>query len=105
MAFIIGTTVAVLFLDGPLKIVLIAVVALIEILELSIWLRWRKVRATTGVEAMVGAEGVAMTDVDPEGRVKLKGMTWKARSNVRVAAGDPVRVVAVEGLRLDVTPR
>lgn len=105
MAFVVGTTIAVLFLDGALRIAVIAVVALIEIAELTVWLRWRKVRATTGVEAMIGADGVALTDCHPDGRVRVKGLSWKARSDPRVDAGDAVRVVAVEGLRLDVTPR
>jgi membrane-bound serine protease (ClpP class) len=105
MSFVVGTTIALLFLDGFFKVLVIVAVALIEVVELTIWLRWRKVRATTGVEAMIGAEGVATTDCAPEGRVRVKGLDWKARCLRGVSAGDAIRVVGVEGLRLDVVPR
>ena len=105
MAFVVGTTIALLFLHGVLKIAVIGAVALVEVLELSVWLRWRKVRATTGPEGMIGADGIALTDCDPEGRVKVKGQSWKALSEPHVRAGDAVRVVSLEGLRVEVTPR
>jgi len=54
-------------------------------------------------ERLVGAEGIAQTDLDPEGTVWVRGETWTARSaGGRIAAGERVRVVAVRGLRLEV---
>ncbi len=105
MAFVVGTVIALLFLDGLLRVAVIAAVALIELAEIAIWLKWRKVRSTTGVESLVGSNGVAITDCDPDGQVKVKGQIWKARAEDRVAAGDAVQVLAVEGLRLDIAPR
>jgi membrane protein implicated in regulation of membrane protease activity len=46
--------------------------------------------------------GVAITDCDPEGQIKVKGQIWKARCAEGVIAGSTVRVTAVDGLRLDV---
>ncbi len=55
-------------------------------------------------ERLIGAEGVAQTDLDPEGTVWVRGETWTARAaEGRIAAGERVRVLAVQGLRLQVT--
>lgn len=55
-------------------------------------------------ERLIGAEGIAQTDLDPEGTVWVRGETWTARAaEGRIAAGDRVRVLAVHGLRLQVT--
>jgi membrane-bound serine protease (ClpP class) len=61
---------------------------------------------TVGREGMVGELGTAEVDVDPEGVVLIRGARWRARTNraTPVTAGDPVRVVAVEGLVLEVEP-
>lgn len=103
MAFVVALTLGFLFLDGWMRWALIAAGALIEFAEIAVWLRWRNIRATTGVEAMIGMTGVALTDCDPDGQVKIKGQIWKARCAEGVDAGTNVRVDAVEGLRLDVS--
>jgi membrane-bound serine protease (ClpP class) len=61
---------------------------------------------TIGREGMVGELGTAEVPVDPEGVVVIRGARWRARTNraTPVAAGDSVRVVAVEGLVLEVEP-
>lgn len=103
MAFIIGTTLALLFLDGWLRVAVIAGVVAIEIFEIFVWLRWRKVRATTGAEGMLGATGVALSDLQPDGQVKVRGRIWKATATEGLAAGDEVVVRAVSGLELTVS--
>jgi membrane-bound serine protease (ClpP class) len=61
---------------------------------------------TVGREGMVGEEGRAEVDVAPDGVVLIQGARWRARTNraTPIGAGDPVRVVAVEGLVLEVEP-
>jgi membrane protein implicated in regulation of membrane protease activity len=50
-----------------------------------------------------GAEGAAVTDLDPQGIVRVCGERWSATSlNGFVAAGDPVQVIRVDGVRLAV---
>ncbi|MDZ7269633.1 MAG: nodulation protein NfeD [candidate division KSB1 bacterium] len=56
----------------------------------------------TGAEGMIGEIGEALTPIAPLGRVKVHGEIWKARSATPIAAGDTVRVVALEGLLLSV---
>jgi membrane-bound serine protease (ClpP class) len=61
---------------------------------------------TIGREWMVGEEGEAVAAVDPDGVVRIRGALWRARTNraTPLAAGDPVRVVEVDGLLLEVEP-
>ena len=102
MAFVVALILGFLFLDGAWRYAVIAGGALIELVEISIWLRWRKVGAKQGIETMVGLTGVAISDCTPDGQVKVKGEIWKSHCDAGVEAGDNVRVVAVEGLRLEV---
>jgi membrane-bound serine protease (ClpP class) len=55
---------------------------------------------------MIGEEGQAVTAVDPDGVVEVRGAPWRARTNraTPVAAGEAVRVVEVDGLLLEVEP-
>lgn len=61
---------------------------------------------TIGREAMIGEMGVALADVAPEGTVEIRGAAWRARTNraTPIKAGEPVRVVAIEGIVLEVEP-
>jgi membrane-bound serine protease (ClpP class) len=62
---------------------------------------------TIGREWMIGEVGSAVEEVAPDGVVKINDALWKARTNraTPVAAGGHVRVVAVEGLVLEVEPQ
>jgi membrane-bound serine protease (ClpP class) len=61
---------------------------------------------TIGREGLVGEEGTAEVSVDPDGVVLIRGSRWRARTNraTPIKAGDPVKVVSVEGLVLEVEP-
>jgi membrane-bound serine protease (ClpP class) len=59
-------------------------------------------RPQTGAEGLVGQIGQATTDVSPEGWVVVQGESWRARAEARIAAGEAVEVVSVEGLLLRV---
>jgi len=56
----------------------------------------------TGVEGMVGEEGIADSDIMPEGKVVLRGEYWNAVSSEPIRKGEKVQVVAVKGLQLTV---
>jgi membrane-bound serine protease (ClpP class) len=93
----------------PSPLVLVAVfggVAVMMVTGMPAVVRSRFSTATIGREAMVGEEGAALADVDPEGTVEVRGARWRARTNrsTPIAAGDPVRVVAIDGLLLEVEP-
>ncbi len=58
-------------------------------------------KVQTGREGLVGAVGVARTDLAPAGTVFVQGELWSAESEDGViSAGQRVRVVRVSGLRL-----
>jgi membrane-bound serine protease (ClpP class) len=61
---------------------------------------------TIGRDALIGRMGVAESGVDPEGTVRVDGAPWRARTNraTPIAAGNAVRVVAIDGLLLEVEP-
>jgi membrane-bound serine protease (ClpP class) len=105
MALIIGTAIAVIFFDGILRVVIIAAVALIEIAEIGVWLKWRKVRATTGAEGIIGMKGITLSECRPEGQVQVKGQIWKALCPEGAGEGDEIVVESVDGLRLTVARR
>ena len=105
MSFVIALILSMLFLEGPWRFVAIVPAALFEGAEIYLFFRLRGVRSITGVEAMIDAEGEALTDCNPEGQVRVKGQVWKANCPSHVAAGDKVVVTAVTGLTLQVVPR
>ena len=59
---------------------------------------------TIGREWMIGALGIARDAVDPEGVVIIDGAPWRARTQraTPISDGDPIRVMALEGLILTV---
>jgi membrane-bound serine protease (ClpP class) len=59
-------------------------------------------KSVTGEEGMLGKSGVAKTDIYNEGRVFVHGEYWNASSDRPIAAGSRVRVVKVEGLKVEV---
>jgi membrane-bound serine protease (ClpP class) len=77
----------------------IASAALI-LLVLVALLRSRNRPVVTGDEALIGAEGEAVTWQDSEGRVRVQGEIWLARATAPLAAGTRVKVVSRDGLVL-----
>jgi membrane-bound serine protease (ClpP class) len=59
-------------------------------------------KVSTGDEGMIGLIGTADSDIFLSGRVKVRGEYWAARSASPIAAGKPVKVLAVENLTLNV---
>lgn len=59
-------------------------------------------RQTAGVDELIGMRGRAVEALAPEGRVFVRGEYWSVRSEDPVADGEPVEVLAVEGMRLRV---
>lgn len=103
MSTIIGIIVAFSFFDWPWRGVILAGFLLFDALEIYIWLRWRKKRSITGVEAIVGEHGRALTDCSTRGgQVWIKGQTWTARSAEGATAGENIEVIGVKGLTLHV---
>ena len=74
--------------------------------SLNAMVRTRFATPTIGREWMIGQLGTAVGDVSPEGVVTVSGARWRARTNrsTPLHAGDSVRVVAIDGVTLEVEP-
>ena len=62
-----------------------------------------KTKALTGTEGMIGEIGIALSDIELEGKVQVHGEIWQAKSIHPIQSGEKVRVMSVEGLRVIVT--
>jgi membrane-bound serine protease (ClpP class) len=81
-------------------------VVLLMLAGLPATVRSRFSTPTIGREAMIGELGEAVADLRPAGVVRVRDALWPARTNraTPIAAGDPVRVVGIEGAQLEVAP-
>jgi membrane-bound serine protease (ClpP class) len=108
IAFITGSIM--LWDDPNLNVALPLVVGVaIAMAGFSIWvlgrfLDLRRRRPATGQEEMIGMIGTAKEDFDTTGRVWVHSELWNAETRAPLRAGDKVRVVAMDGLRLTVEP-
>jgi membrane-bound serine protease (ClpP class) len=59
-------------------------------------------KPTTGMEGLVGEEGIVSTPITPEGKVSIHGEFWNAVSDQNVERGEKVQVVGVVKLKLKV---
>ncbi len=64
---------------------------------------WRR-PMVSGREAIIGAEAAALEDFEREGRVRLKGEIWKARTTAPLKRGDRAKVNQLDGLTVSVEP-
>ena len=78
------------------------VMAIVIIVTIRLALKMRKQSVTTGIEVLIGREGEVLIDFKQKGQVRIGGEIWAARSTVDVKQGDSVRVLAVDGLMLEV---
>ncbi|HEY5999542.1 MAG TPA: nodulation protein NfeD, partial [bacterium] len=81
---------------------MVAVTSLFFLVVLRLALKARRRPPASGREGMVGAVGEALQDLAPTGNVFVHGEIWSARGAGDVRKGDRVRVVAVNGLSLEV---
>jgi len=87
----LSTTLIVAF---PVAVITIVLVRLV-------YLSHRR-KSIVGEEGMLGEEGTAKTDIHEEGKVFVHGEYWNASSKRPIPAGVHVRVVRVQGLKVEV---
>jgi len=68
--------------------------------------RTRFATPTIGRDWMIGSSGLAVGAIDPEGVAQVGESKWRARTNraTPLAAGAELRVVAIDGVTLEVEP-
>ncbi len=70
------------------------------IFAMAMAVRTIRKKVTTGKEGIVGEIGIAVTDIDPEGQVKIHGEYWKACSAEPIKQNEKIVVIDVERLQL-----
>jgi len=58
--------------------------------------------AVTGKEALVGGVGRVVSDLNPEGLVKVGGELWVAEAAEPISEGSRVQILEVRGVKLKV---
>ena len=109
VSFVVGSL---LLYDDPVQLGWLPLVGgvvgvvLMMVAGLPATVRSRFSTPTIGRESMIGEIGETVAPLDPEGVVRVRGALWPARTNraTPLAVGDAVRVVGIDGSRLEVAP-
>ena len=103
--FLLLALLLLIFVPWPWNLVSALVSGVLGVAEVGYWQRrMRAHKVQTGVENLVGAVGKVVEPLAPVGQVRVLGELWEARSTRTVPSGTDVRVIAVNGLVLDVEP-
>ncbi len=92
------------------ELAVILAIVLLVIAGISAYLFYLGIKAQykqvkTGKEALIGAHGVATTDLKPKGEVRVLGEFWQATAkDGEISNGAAVEVVCLEGMFLVVKP-
>jgi membrane protein implicated in regulation of membrane protease activity len=105
MILLLAVLLAVFVAPSPWNVVIALAGVILEVGEI-IWGRRlaRRWRAKTGAEAMIGKRATVVSDCRPDGEVRVHGELWAASCAKGAGVGDTVRIEALDGLTLIVTP-
>jgi membrane-bound serine protease (ClpP class) len=80
--------------------------AFLTVFLMRLVLKSRRWKTATGKEEMLGEEGVVTSALSAggEGMIRVHGELWRAASREDIPTGARVRVLRVDGLRLEVEP-
>jgi membrane-bound serine protease (ClpP class) len=80
--------------------------AFLTVFLMSLVLKSRSWKSVTGKEEMIGEQGVVTVALpaNGEGMIRVHGELWRAVSKANVNEGAKVRVLRVDGLKLEVEP-
>jgi membrane-bound serine protease (ClpP class) len=110
IAFIIGSLIMMdtelesYSLSIPLVVTFAALSAAFFMIAMRMALRQRKQSIVSGQESIIGNVAEAVESFEREGRVRLQGELWSARTSRPVKQGEHVKVRAIDGLTLSVEP-
>ncbi len=87
-----------------LQVIILATLATAAFFAFAVGLtvKAHRQQVTTGREGMIGEVGIALTNLNPSGRVHVHGEIWQARSDTPIEKDQPVKVLAVNGLQVKV---
>jgi membrane-bound serine protease (ClpP class) len=83
----------------------VAATAAFFIFAMGMAARAQRRKVTTGDKGLIGKEGIARTQLNPEGDVFIHGEIWRAEADETIEKGEKVIVTGVENLTLRVTKK
>jgi len=85
--------------------VTLVIVALIVAVIFYVGVKAQFMRVKTGKEALIGSKGIATSDLNPKGEIRVMGEFWEATAkDSQIVAGQAVEVVGMNGMFLVVKP-
>jgi membrane-bound serine protease (ClpP class) len=92
------------YLRASLTVIIptVLVTAAFFILAVTMTIRAHMAKPATGAEGLVGEIGTAATRLTPEGKVFVHGEFWNAYADEPIEAGEKIRILKTEGLKLKV---
>jgi membrane-bound serine protease (ClpP class) len=101
--FLLLALLLLIFLPSPWNVIALVASGFVGIVEVGYWhRRMRDRKVQTGAENLVGATGEVTEPLMPLGQIRVLGELWQARSSSELPRGTPVRVVALDGLIVEV---
>jgi membrane-bound ClpP family serine protease len=98
-----GIIIGVFVVPDAWTIPVIAVAVVLEVSETLFTFWWsRRAPPKVGPETLIGATGRVVETLRPEGRVRVRGEVWRAKSHAEIEAGARIRVRGRDRLTLEV---
>jgi membrane-bound serine protease (ClpP class) len=96
--------------EVSLQVQIALAVIILAISAIVIWMIYKAAKADlykikTGKEALIGSVGIAVTDLEPKGEIRVVGEFWQATVKEGwIKNGEKVEVVGMAGMFLVVRP-
>lgn len=101
--FMVDTDIAVYQVSLPLVAAIGVGFALLIGATLRLFLNIKKRASVSGIETIVGAEGISLTDLHNTGMVEVHGEVWNAKTDSNIKQGEKIKVVGTQGAHLQVS--
>ncbi len=99
----VETDVAVYQVSLPLIAAITVAFALLLVATLRLFYKVRQKAPVSGIQTMVGASGVTLTELNPGGMVEVYGEIWNAEADTRIGKDEKIKVVGNQGAHLKVS--
>ncbi|HNR43180.1 MAG TPA: nodulation protein NfeD [Bacteroidales bacterium] len=95
------TTMEVIKISWQVILIIVILTAAFFLFAISFGIKAQGRKPTTGIEGMIGETGEAITNLDPEGQISVRGEVWNAESlEGPVSKGTRVKINGVSNLKL-----
>ena len=86
-----------------LIIFIIVLTTVFFLVVITLGIKAQKRKPVTGIEGIIGEKGIAISDLNPKGEIKVHGEYWVAESvGGEVRQGDEIEVIELDNLKLKV---